>query len=658
MDPMQLEGNYDVDPNPSPGSDQGRLQRNSQLPAKLRDKMENLAKWRIATSSIEFPEDVLELHGGHATVSRAFLTPSSKNKWDMSSSDTQIPPKRKVVAVKKMKITAEKNMERVLGLTLREAEFLTHISHPRIVELDGFLEDVSNGIIWLVFPWEDNGSLRDFVASKEWEIPERLALITQIYDVAEGLWYLHSQEPPICHGDLKSANVLVNSNCRALITDFGSARRLTEADLDRHVKPAGDEHQPPPLEAMFCASTNTITLTGNEYSLRWAAPELLKDEPSSLKIDIWAFGWISYEVMTNSIPFQDVHRGTTVIKRVILGELPSLTGDARMALILQLCTLMSECWSTDPSKRPRAEDCVNSLQWMPRVVPNPTRTTNAMISEVRSPELLYGLGRMHKFQGDYDNALKFFTQALDISTDIGDLGGRACSLRELAETHRQQSNTEEAIRLFSDALRIYTNIGDSGGRADTLLGLALAYLSKPKPDPSQALPLFSDALKICTDIGDIAGKAVSVYGLGEAHRFRGEYSQAIPYYYVALRLYTDIGDRQGRASALVGLAEMHLWHKEYSRAITFYNEALQIDTDIGNIRGKAFTLSGLADVDSEQGHHNEAIEKFEQAAKIWEQIGDTRMAAWALEGAAHARWWLETVARGSLGPFGIQRKNC
>ncbi|KIO33152.1 hypothetical protein M407DRAFT_49253, partial [Tulasnella calospora MUT 4182] len=150
----------------------------------------------------------------------------------------------------------------------------------------------------------------------------------QIYDVAEGLGYLHSQEPPICHGDLKSVNVLVNSNCRALITDFGSARRLTEADL------------------------------GKQYTLRWAAPELLKDEPSSLKVDIWAFGWISYEVMTSSIPFQDVHKDAIVVKRVIQGELPSITGDARMALILVLCTLMSECWNTDPSKRPGAKDCV------------------------------------------------------------------------------------------------------------------------------------------------------------------------------------------------------------------------------------------------------------------------------------------------------------
>ncbi|KIO33141.1 hypothetical protein M407DRAFT_18006 [Tulasnella calospora MUT 4182] len=640
MDLMQLDENFNADSNPSPGSDQRGLPGKFQLSAKLRDKMEKLANRRIDTSSIEFPEDVSELHGGHATVSRAFLTPSLENAGEMSGSGVQTPPRRKVVAVKKLKITAEKDIEQVLGLTLREAGFLALISHPQIVDLEGFVEDVSNGIIWLVFPWEDNGSLRDFVASKDWEIPERLALI---YDVATGLEYLHSQEPPICHGDLKSVNVLVNSNYRALITDFGSARRLTETDLGRQVKPARDEQQAAPLlQAMFCASNNTITLTGNEYTLRWAAPELLKDEPSSLKVDIWALGWISYEVMTNSIPFQDVHKEAIVIKRVIQGELPSITGDVRMALILRLCSLMSECWSIDPSKRPGAKDCVNLLQWMPRVVPNPTRTTNPMMSEARSPELLFRLGEMHKSQGDCSNALKFFSQALDIYTDIGDSNGRAAALYQLAETYRHQGNVEEAIKLFSDTLQIYTDIGDSLGRAHTLSSLALAYLSIP--EPSQALPLFSDALEIHTHIGNIGGKAASVFGLGEVHRFRYEYDQAIPRYSDALQLFTDIGARQGEASALWGLAEMHRGQEEYSRAFTFYNDALRIYTDIGDIQGRAYALNGLAEVDSKQGHHNDAIEKFEQAVKIWEQIGNTRTAAQALERVAGLRSTLENAA--------------
>ncbi|KAG8897056.1 hypothetical protein FRC01_011500, partial [Tulasnella sp. 417] len=81
---------------------------------------------------------------------------------------------KRTVAVKKMKISGDS--ERILALTLREARFLVKLSHPNIIKLEGFVEDIRNDMIWLVFPWADNGSLRDFGAMINWEIPERIAL--------------------------------------------------------------------------------------------------------------------------------------------------------------------------------------------------------------------------------------------------------------------------------------------------------------------------------------------------------------------------------------------------------------------------------------------------------------------------------------------------
>ena len=62
-------------------------------------------------------------------------------------------------------------------LALRESEFLLELSHSNIVKLEGFVEDISKGVVWLVFLWEDNGNLRDFLGSGEWEIPERISLV-------------------------------------------------------------------------------------------------------------------------------------------------------------------------------------------------------------------------------------------------------------------------------------------------------------------------------------------------------------------------------------------------------------------------------------------------------------------------------------------------
>lgn len=185
-------------------------------------------------------------------------------------------------------------------------------------------------------------------------------------------------------------NILVNWKCRAIITDFGSARRLSTKSRAPETQKNQNESESLPglvLETTICAATNTITLTGNKYTLRWAAPELLMDDEPGLWSDIWSLGWICYEVclnqenifgkgsssalaqvMTNSIPFEHVKKESMIIRHVIRGDLPSVGDHARVALVEALHALMTECWSIDPSKRPSAENCRDSMNQMASTV--------------------------------------------------------------------------------------------------------------------------------------------------------------------------------------------------------------------------------------------------------------------------------------------------
>lgn len=71
-------------------------------------------------------------------------------------------------------------MLKFIQFAIREAEILAYLSqlyHPNIVRFEGFVEDISKSMIWLVFPWADNGNLKDFVALLDLEIPERIWLV-------------------------------------------------------------------------------------------------------------------------------------------------------------------------------------------------------------------------------------------------------------------------------------------------------------------------------------------------------------------------------------------------------------------------------------------------------------------------------------------------
>ncbi|KAG8901146.1 hypothetical protein FRC00_008799 [Tulasnella sp. 408] len=171
---------------------------------------------------------------------------------------------------------------------VNELSIMATLSHPNIIHLIGFVEDIDKGNAWIIVPWEANGNVREFLQSGEYDIPERVSLIQ---DVASGLEYLHTRQPPICHGDLKSLNILVNSSYQAVITDFGTAR------IKRSIATLEQENQ--------LASPHQVPVTGNDLNeaagskppeIEWAAPEVMGGEEPNFPSDMWAIGWICWEV--------------------------------------------------------------------------------------------------------------------------------------------------------------------------------------------------------------------------------------------------------------------------------------------------------------------------------------------------------------------------
>ncbi|KAG9026224.1 hypothetical protein FS837_004676 [Tulasnella sp. UAMH 9824] len=205
------------------------------------------------------------------------------------------------VAVKKIRPPNSDDQDRFLKAFANELGILSKLSHTNIVKLIGFVEDTENWVAWFVFPWEAHGNIREFILSGSWEIPERISLI---FDTLSGIEYLHTRQPPICHGDLKSLNVLVNSDCRAVITDFGSARMLQMSSPDREQSSDAKEGTEPSV--IIDSMDAQLTLSGPAWSLRWAAPEVLYGGNLGLASDMWAFAWICWEAS----PIHGVYRLT------------------------------------------------------------------------------------------------------------------------------------------------------------------------------------------------------------------------------------------------------------------------------------------------------------------------------------------------------------
>ena len=151
---------------------------------------------------------------------------------------------------------------------LREVEINYKINHPNIVKLFGHFED--NECCYLLMEYIGGGDLFSYIPVNGKSIlkPEQAASI--IKDVISAVYYIHHMNPPIMHRDIKPENVLITSDLKAKLTDFGLCAYI----------------QPGILRKSTCGSPI------------YMSPEMIDKTGHNEKIDIWSIGVLLFELLT------------------------------------------------------------------------------------------------------------------------------------------------------------------------------------------------------------------------------------------------------------------------------------------------------------------------------------------------------------------------
>lgn len=166
---------------------------------------------------------------------------------------------------------------------------------------------------YLVMPYCPDGSVSRYAGDMTEQDIWRF-----IHDVAAGLAYLHSQNPPIIHQDIKPDNILILKSGDFVITDFGISKQLRQS-LRR--------------SAMQLNSAGAISYMG---------PERFSKNFQAVKAsDIWSLGVAIYELATGDVPFCGM--GGSLLKQgADMPELPEQFSD-RLNMVCVSC-LAKETW--------------------------------------------------------------------------------------------------------------------------------------------------------------------------------------------------------------------------------------------------------------------------------------------------------------------------
>jgi len=154
----------------------------------------------------------------------------------------------------------------------REIAIEARLQHPSIVPL--FDSGGDDAVLYYVMPYVEGESLADRL-DRERQLPLEEALRVA-RDVGEALTYAHERD--IVHRDVKPANILLTGE-RALVTDFGVARALSEAGGDRITSSGLAVGTPAYMSPEQAAARDPVDRRTDVYSLGCVVFEMLAGEP-------------------------------------------------------------------------------------------------------------------------------------------------------------------------------------------------------------------------------------------------------------------------------------------------------------------------------------------------------------------------------------------
>jgi tRNA A-37 threonylcarbamoyl transferase component Bud32 len=214
-----------------------------------------------------------------------------------------------------------------------EIELMSCLRHPNIVQFIGATWDNCSNLC-IVMEYLKNGDVHSVLHSNigrnfYWSDP----LLKIAIDVVQGMLYLHSQEPPIVHRDLKSVNILCSATYGCKVGDFGLSRRYNK-DIDA-----------------------LTTLVGTPF---WLAPEIIRNERYGTEADVYSFGIVLTELETRHTPYYDhPETGLKILMRVANNKLrPTLPASC----LKERRQLIEDCLLDDPRKRPTFAEVLARLQ--------------------------------------------------------------------------------------------------------------------------------------------------------------------------------------------------------------------------------------------------------------------------------------------------------
>lgn len=196
-----------------------------------------------------------------------------------------------------------------------EAQAAAGLEHPNIVNI--YDVGSENGIHYIVMEYVEGITLKTYIEKKgQLNYKETLSIAIQ---VSRGIQAAHAKH--IIHRDIKPQNIIISTDGKVKVTDFGIARAVSEHTIHSDVM----------------------------GSVHYASPEQARNGYVSNRSDIYSMGIVMYEMVTGRVPFDGDSTVAVAIQHLQDEMVPPSTYAPNLPISLE--KIIQKCTQKSPDRR-------------------------------------------------------------------------------------------------------------------------------------------------------------------------------------------------------------------------------------------------------------------------------------------------------------------
>lgn len=469
---------------------------------------------------------------------------------------------------------------------LREGEAWIKLgSHPNIVRCYGitYPKDKIESFLSLELiaanrEYKD-ASLRTWLNSNRIISEEHALSIT--LQIVNGMEYACTVIPNLVHRDIKPENILVGADRiqgwgvnRVRVTDFGLATTIVDQFITSEMfRDNYDQLQ----------SKKRQLTHGPIGTPLYMAPEQWNQDTLTISTDVYALGCILLEMLTGQLAASG--KNITEIRNAHCNGAVQSNLDKTSKFLRDF---IYRCVALKPEERFQKWDEVKSAlvdtykYTIKKDIPSTLFNFNMVTSSQDTHEigLAYNsIGQSYLNLRMYDKAHDFFVRALGIARDCGTKPLECAALGNLAATSNDRGDFQSAIKYSEQLMQISRTLSAVGEEGNAFTELGVAY--KGIKEYEKAIENLEMAIKLSQQIDFQPSIGVSLTNLGYVYLEMGELERGIGHLTQALDISRLINYPKMQMNCLGALGKAYMGLHEYNTAIENFIEYFNVSFTIG-----------------------------------------------------------------------------